>query len=204
MNKNLVTSLPLSRKLAAAFKIEVALSLWVVYNEGMVTIWKPIKSYEGLYKVSNMGQVKATRRSGSRGSILKPAPNKQGDLIVGLSKNNKRSPRSINRIVAKHFVKGQKPNAQVNHKDGDKANNRASNLEWLSAWHHQLHTYHVLNKRNQGETNGRAKLTEREVKFLRILFYNMPDTSRTWIAEFYGMSRTSINLVLTFKNWKDF
>ena len=151
-----------------------------------------------------MGQVKAIRRSGSRGSILSPAPNKQGYLIVGLSKNNKRSPRSIHRIVAKHFVKGQKPNAQVNHKDGDKANNQASNLEWLSAWHHQLHTYYVLNKRNQGETNGRAKLTEREVKFLRILFYNMPDTSRTWIAEFYGMSRTSINLVLTFKNWKDY
>lgn len=127
-------------------------------------IWKDIKGYEELYQVSNLGRVKSLdhyikQRNNSKklykGQMIKPQLNhqEQGYFIVGLSKNNKRKCYYIHRLVAEHFIENPKNKPEVNHKDGNKLNNRIDNLEWATreeqmthAYKHQLQTPPQLGK----------------------------------------------------------
>lgn len=102
--------------------------------------WKDIAGYEGLYQVSNKGNVRGIDRKNSRGTcvkgkILKVKVNRFGYSEVTLSKQGTTKTLKVHRIVAFAFVKN--PNeikmTQVNHKDENKLNNTAENLEWCDA-----------------------------------------------------------------------
>jgi mevalonate pyrophosphate decarboxylase len=60
--------------------------------------WKPIPNYEGLYEVSNLGNVKSLRFNKEK--ILKPSKNNNGYFFVGLCKNCKSKTRTIHQLVA--------------------------------------------------------------------------------------------------------
>lgn len=93
--------------------------------------WKPIKDYEGLYEVSNYGNVRSLKRNTAHERILKPMFNKDGYMQVCLCKNNHRKTYRIHRLVAVAFVDGySESNCVVNHKNEIKTDNRSSNLEW--------------------------------------------------------------------------
>jgi len=100
-------------------------------------IWKDIPGYEGLYQVSNYGQVKSIREKDSLGRrratrILKPQTNKKGYLHLALSKGDTYKHYLVHRLVAEAFI-GERPNdCEVNHIDENKANNRADNLEYVT------------------------------------------------------------------------
>lgn len=93
-------------------------------------IWKDIKGYEGKYQVSNYGSVKSVKRN----LILRPQERSHGYLSVWLygSGRNNRTQVSVHRLVAEAFIPNPDNKAEVNHKDEDKTNNRAENLEWIS------------------------------------------------------------------------
>lgn len=90
----------------------------------MKEIWKDIKGYEGLYWVSDMGHVK-----NRHGRTLKPEI-RRGYYSVDLCKNGKRKKCHIHRLVAKAFLPNPNNLPMINHKDEDKLNNNADNLEW--------------------------------------------------------------------------
>lgn len=92
-------------------------------------IWKDIQGYEGLYQVSNEGNVKSLKK----GIILKVANVNNGYLAVQLWKNGIPKMRLIHRLVAKAFIPNPDNLPQVNHKNEDKALNIVENLEWCSA-----------------------------------------------------------------------
>ena len=107
--------------------------------------WKPIKGFEGLYEVSNMGRVLSLERISIHGNMVGgtsyiPVPKrllylnitKRGYVHVILYKNKKRHEYSLHRIVALHFCDGYKHGLVVNHKDENPSNNRADNLEWCT------------------------------------------------------------------------
>ena len=101
----------------------------------MKEIWKDIKGYEGLYQVSNLGRVKSFPRRGTHVKeihILKPAKDGKGYYMVHLSKNNKKHMKRIHRLVAETFIPNPNNLPQVNHIDGNKANNISSNLEFCT------------------------------------------------------------------------
>lgn len=114
-------------------------------------IWKQIPNYEGYYEVSNTGKIRSMNRRrkvyhGSymmRGRELKPSFGSSGYLQVGLSKSGKAKIFMIHRIVAKVFVVNDDPKCKiaVNHIDGNKTNNNADNLEWVSYSDNQKHAY---------------------------------------------------------------
>lgn len=107
--------------------------------------WKPIKGYEGLYEVSNMGRVMSLERISihrNKAGRLSNIPvhkriiyhnkTKRGYLIISLNKDGKQHYYSLHRIVALHFCDGYQPGLIVNHKDENPENCKASNLEWCS------------------------------------------------------------------------
>lgn len=106
----------------------------------MNEIWKPIAGYEKLYEVSNQGRVRGVDRyvRGSHGTtnfvpgqLLSIAINKKRRYpAASLNKNGKQLNKSVHRLVALAFHPNPDNLPEVNHKDGIKTNNWATNLEW--------------------------------------------------------------------------
>lgn len=124
-------------------------------------IWKDIKNYEGLYQISNFGNIKSLERkiknkNGYRvikEKILKPLLYKNGYLYIYLGGKNR---YRIHRLVAQAFISNPNNLPQVNHINGIKNDNKVENLEWVTASENTKHAY----------DNGLAKHTENQTKAL--------------------------------------
>ena len=100
-------------------------------------IWKDVVGYEGIYKVSNKGNVFSVERKDSMGRecggiILKPKYHRDGYLGINLYKNGKMKSKFIHRLVAEAFLPNQNNYLEINHKDENKTNNYVENLEWCT------------------------------------------------------------------------
>lgn len=100
----------------------------------MAEIWKPIIGYEGLFEISNLGRVKSLNYYGRGKPKVLELSAKGGKYIkVTLFKDGCQKTFTVHRLVAAAFLPEPTPEqTQVNHIDGDKQNNYASNLEWVS------------------------------------------------------------------------
>ncbi len=105
----------------------------------MNEIWKDVSGYDGIYQVSNFGNVKRTRgRQGdfSSGGILMSLSVKprEGYLRVRLTaaELGKREFVTVHRLVAKAFIPKKTGKNCVNHIDCNPSNNHVSNLEWCT------------------------------------------------------------------------
>ena len=110
--------------------------------------WREVKGYEGLYEVSNYGNVRSlgtvshVKRRGYEldiphpGKVLKQHERSHGYLSVCLygRGGNKRNFRhkSVHRLVAEAFIENPRGCTEINHIDENKQNNRADNLEWVT------------------------------------------------------------------------
>lgn len=100
----------------------------------MTEIWKDIKNFEGLYQVSNMGNVRSLRyRRMNTIRNLKPRWCTNGYYSVSLRRDGKSYPPMIHRLVALAFLPNPHNYREVNHKDEDKKNNCVDNLEWCTS-----------------------------------------------------------------------
>lgn len=93
----------------------------------MSETWLPVVGYEGLYEVSNLGNIRSLFRYKK---ILKPSPSWAGYLTVELFKDKKRKRVTVHRLVAQAFIQNPDNLPVVNHKDETRTNNHADNLEW--------------------------------------------------------------------------
>lgn len=89
-------------------------------------IWKDIKHYEGIYKISNHGRVWSIHKR----DYKTPSVKDNGYLVVQLYKNGKMHNEYIHRLVALTFIPNPNNLPQVNHKDECKKHNSVDNLEW--------------------------------------------------------------------------
>lgn len=103
--------------------------------------WRDVVGYEGEYQVSNCGNVKSmTRRVKTKngcyaiktGKMLAKTLKKKGYLCVNLSSHGKAKCVEIQRLVAIAFLPNPNNYPCVNHKDENKENNSADNLEWCT------------------------------------------------------------------------
>lgn len=93
------------------------------------------------YFVSKLGEVISTKYGKSR--ILKQSDNSTGYLHVSLGYNNT---KYVHRLVAKQFIPNPENKSQVNHKNGNKKDNRVENLEWSTAKENQKHSFTILGR----------------------------------------------------------
>lgn len=133
-------------------------------------IWKPIKDYEGLYEVSNYGNVRSLDREVIqfnrfenikriyKGKLLNTKKTNRGYLSVSLSKNGKTKFFSIHRLVARAFLLDFKENMTIDHIDCNKLNNRVDNLRVVTIKENIQLSYinklHKLKKVNQLDIKG--------------------------------------------------
>ena len=87
----------------------------------------PVKGYEGLYEVTDDGKV-----FNKNGKEMHQYYVTRGYRIVLLYKDKKQKTKLVHRLVAEAFIPNPDNLPQVNHKDEDKENNTASNLEWCT------------------------------------------------------------------------
>ncbi|MBG5429516.1 HNH endonuclease [Pseudomonas aeruginosa] len=93
-----------------------------------MTEWREVVGYEGLYRVSEHGEVIGVIRK----KIKKQFPNTSGYMSVGLCANGRQKNTTVHKIVALAFLDKAFESLEVNHIDGDKLNNHHSNLEWVT------------------------------------------------------------------------
>lgn len=118
-------------------------------------VWKDIVGYEGLYKVSDKGNIYSVERISSQGNkwggiTLKPRYDKHGYFRVTLYKNGKQKTRFIHRLVAEAFIPNPNGYSEINHRDENKINNYVENLEWCT----------IKQNNNHGTRNERASQTK--------------------------------------------
>lgn len=129
-------------------------------NTELNEIWKPIKDYEGIYEVSNLGNVRKLRFINGKHNfekikICKQTLNAWGYMTVSLSKNGKSNTKRVHKLVANAFL--GESNLQVDHIDGNKTNNRLDNLEYVTP----------KENTNRAWQKGIAKYTEERKQKLR-------------------------------------
>ena len=89
---------------------------------------KDIKGYEGLYAVTEDGQVWSYRSN----KFLKQRKDKDGYLLINLSVSGIIKTFKVHRLVAEAYIPNPDLKETVNHKDENKVNNNVSNLEWMT------------------------------------------------------------------------
>ena len=156
--------------------------------------WKDIRGYEGLYQVSNFGNVRSIRNN----IILKPYL-KNGYLAVHLVVSGRVVHKYVHRLVAEHYIENPNNQREVNHLDCDKRNNDVTNLEWCDRKRNLQHSYDNGLKRC-GEKHGCHKLSEYDVVCIRTqLKYGI---SQKTIAEEFGVKQCTISAIKRNKLWK--
>lgn len=99
-------------------------------------IWKEVEGFPN-YKVSNLGRVKSKHKNYIKATRIKNS----GYEMTDLYNNGKQKTVMIHRLVAKNFIPNLEGKETVNHKDGNKLNNRVDNLEWMTFSEQNKHFY---------------------------------------------------------------
>lgn len=168
--------------------------------------WKDIKGYEGLYQVSNLGNIKSIDRSIKRSTSLMKLKSKpisqyvgnRGYPMVSLCINGKCKRYLVHRIVAIAFLPNPLNKAYVNHIDDNKQNSNLENLEWSTPTENSIHAHkHGLANVARGERQHSSKLTVDRVKYIR-------ESSKTVreLSIMFNVSKQSIRDVKMKRSWK--
>ena len=122
-------------------------------------IWKDVVGFEGIYQVSNLGRVKSLSRVVNTWNAYKTLPtiimsqrHRNGYLACNLS--------NVHRLVARAFIDNPDGKQYVNHKDGNKKNNIAENLEWVTALENVQHAWdnNLSNDETRRKMSKKAKM----------------------------------------------
>lgn len=140
--------------------------------------WKPIKGYEGLYSVSNNGNIRNDKTGNFIGQWVFG-----GYMYVKLCKDYKTKTLRVHKLVADAFCKKTDGKTEVNHINGDKSDNRTKNLEWVTHGENMVHAVE----------NGLIKKTSKGyIKRVVCLEDGKVHNGAGAASRYYGVSQSSI------------
>jgi hypothetical protein len=166
--------------------------------------WLPALGWEGYYEVSSLGRVRSlsrlTRYRGrwKSGKILRLKLDDWGYLRARFCVDMKQRQVRVAGLVAHAFIGPRPPGKTIDHKDGNKLNNAASNLEYVSNKENTRRAIALGNfsfpPRRSGEQHSQAKLTDSEVAEIRRL--QIEGMKHREIAELFNISRTQVTKII--------
>ena len=133
------------------------------------------------------------------GKILRPGTADGGYQVVGLYQEQ-RTTKHIHRPVLETFVGPCPEGHEGNHDDGDKANNRLDNLEYLTKKENSEHAIRTGLLKNKGEDHPLSKLTEKDIREIRRLF-NEEGLTKYRIGKIMNVDRAHISKILKGERW---
>lgn len=158
--------------------------------------WMNIYGYGGDYQVSNLGRVRSIKYGDYR--IRKTFIAGKGYECIDLCKNGKPVKVYVHRLVASQFIKNEnKECTEVNHKDGNKLNNKADNLEWVDGVSNMKHAREKLGFTNMQS----AKLSEKDV-VLMFRKYKSGNYMIKDIAKEFGVHSKHASSIFRGRFWK--
>lgn len=164
-------------------------------------IWKQVKGYEGFYEANEEGVIRSIPRKNTKGGVLRPGVCR-GYLTVGLSKYGKQRSIRAHRVIAETFIDNPNNYSDINHKDGNKKNNKVSNLEWCSHSQNMKHASKIgllSVESRKGEKNVKAKLTKAKVFEIR---RRLKSERNVDLAKEFNVTRQNIRMIKLKKTWK--
>jgi len=145
-------------------------------------IWEDVPGYEGIYIASPTGIVKSvdrvvetpykkgmTRRRKLKGIQLKANINSSGYASIVLQNNGARESTFIHRVIAKTFIPNPDNKKCVNHKNGNKLDNRVENLEWCTYAENHDHALDTDLNWYKGENHRKSQFKDNEIVIMRRL-----------------------------------
>lgn len=169
-----------------------------------------------IYKISSLGRVQRVSRiteSKSRNiksiklksKFLSRQISRDGYVITSLSIDSKTSTQYIHRLVCLNYINN--PDTinfkEVNHKNGNKKDNRMCNLEWSDRSNNIKHGYDTgLFPKKIGSSNHSSRLTEKEVIQIKKDKKQNPSLTLKYFADKYNVDQSTISLIHREKNWK--
>jgi hypothetical protein len=163
----------------------------------MTSGFQDIPGYEGLYEIDCAGVIKSYPRNGTKGGYLKP------DIVCGyeqvtLYKNNNPKRYKVHRLVLSTFCIGS-DTLPVNHKNGNKVDNRLENLEYVTCKQNTEHARRLFGNWNlKGQDHPMSKITRKDVtEIIRLCKTH----KQREIANRYELSEAQISRIVSRKRW---
>lgn len=169
--------------------------------------WRAVVGLEGHYEVSSLGRVRSLPKwHTKKGGICKGRPNSLGYWQVTLRAEGTVRDRKIHRLVGEAFLGPLPTGLTTNHRDGNKANNAVSNLEYVTQKRNVQHAFEMglcesQRERYTGAANPKAKLTADIVRRIRHEAAT-EDVSYVVLAGRHGITPENASLIVRNKSWK--
>lgn len=148
------------------------------------------------YEVSDDGRI----RNANTGREIKQFVGPDGYMRTQIAGKT----RLVHRVIAKAYIPEDPEKVFINHKDGNKQNNRADNLEWCTRSENMYHAYSKdLKPKPFGTKNGRCRLSDEQVEFIREHYIPGDESyGAKALAKRFGVAPQTISAVNSGQNWK--
>lgn len=168
--------------------------------------WRQAKGFSERYFVSNMGRIFTTSAHNKKNNpaIMKPAqefdkrrgrPGYMKTIMDGRTV-------IVHRVIAATWIPNPDGKPFVNHKNGNKADNRAENLEWCTTSENIIHAYRTgLERKALGEHHHAAKMTDEQVRQFKHEWAHDRKMSRKQYAEKLGVSEAALKDIIRGRSW---
>lgn len=167
-------------------------------------VWKDIEGFEGAYQISDLGRVKSLSRFAIdrcvKERIIKPYRNNGGYLTCVLCAEGVPHPRLIHRLVGSAFIQRPPGKDYINHKNSNRSDNRAVNLEWCTVLENTRHKIEVAGNHSKGDRHPKVKLTEKQVGEI-LKEYNFGKITMRQLGERYNVLDTTIFKIVHRITW---